>query len=132
MSPEVMQVGAGLNQRSRAKYVAEAKKRVAKGAAWLDTERPRWWRSVKVTMLDMEKPSMCVLGQVFAKDAMKSQRYDRFISHGYDIVFNAHQRKITTHGFNVQGGGPTYDELHFAWLDEIRARRNASRNAKAR
>jgi hypothetical protein len=43
---------------------ARLTKRVASGAAWLDTHRPGWRAEVSVETLDMNSPFSCVLGQV--------------------------------------------------------------------
>lgn len=42
--------------------------RVARGAKWMDTNVPYWWKQVEVNTLDMASPCSCVLGQVFADD----------------------------------------------------------------
>jgi hypothetical protein len=43
----------------------EAAERVARGVARLDAHRPEWRRRLSFSMLDMESPTLCILGQVF-------------------------------------------------------------------
>jgi hypothetical protein len=122
MSPEVMQVGARLNQRSRAKYVADARKRVARGAKWLDQQKPNWFRKVRTTQLRMDHGLMCVLGQLY------SPGDDQWDETGYSAAEKEHPGKMKWGGFiTLDTGGPTYDELQAAWLDAIATRRKAAR-----
>lgn len=42
--------------------------RVAKGAAWLDEHCPNWITRIDLELLDIELPTLCVLGQSFGLD----------------------------------------------------------------
>jgi len=120
-----MAVGARLTDRARAKFVADANKRVARGAKWLDKERPNWFRKVRITALQMEQKDTCVLGQVFAADVNNSLEW------GYDVASARYALDADSLGFNEGddfSDGPTFDELQDAWIAAIRTRRKAARS----
>lgn len=47
------------------KTVNTAATRVARGAAWLDTHYPNWWKTIDLGTLNVASCTRCVLGQVF-------------------------------------------------------------------
>jgi hypothetical protein len=47
----------------------EVESRVAAGAAWMDEKAPGWEDQVNILTLDIGIPFVCVLGQVFGRQA---------------------------------------------------------------
>ena len=45
-----------------------ARECVARGAAWLDENKPGWRESVDPKRLNIESPDICVIGQVFREE----------------------------------------------------------------
>lgn len=45
--------------------VANLRKSVARGAAWLDVKHPGWFEKIDVGKLDLEYCTTCVLGQLY-------------------------------------------------------------------
>jgi len=115
----VMRIGHRLVENLRAAHVADAEQRVARGAKLLDKKRPGWWRKVRFKDFDMAEPCHCVLGQVF-KDKADDD------TDGYNAALPLLRLSATggtTHGFEAESEGPAYDELQFAWWQEISRRR---------
>jgi len=72
----------------------DVQERVARGAAWLDENRPGWRDAISLQELDMRSGCDCVLGQVYATDAIDGD--------GYHYVL----RKLIG------------SEIHYAWAAE--------------
>ena len=68
---------------------ARARECVARGVAWLDEVAPEWRGRVPEGEIQMESPSFCVCGWVFAADAALGElrdQYDEAPSCGYDYA----------------------------------------------
>lgn len=120
-------------------YTAEqAHKAAAKGAEWLDKKCPTWFNEINVDTLKLSDPFVCVLGQTAPCILGKPLR---LFQSGYASVLRAQEvadqsawaRRL---GFDVPT--PTrihmnlvsermarYEMLQIAWLEIIRARREA-------
>lgn len=115
------------------KYTAEmAHAAVAKGAAWLDTRCPEWFREIKVERLNLDSPTFCVLGQT-ARCLLGEKPNGRALRGGYDIVLETlgiRDKSAVDMGFNlpldwdlpVQKIDARYEMLTIAWQEYIRER----------
>lgn len=88
-------------------------KRIAKGMAWLDKNRPGWVKKIKHTQLRMVSPTYCVIGQTFGNF--------------FDVI---NERTITeeyakTLGFTLSGSAPNkkWDTLTREWQEAIKQRK---------
>lgn len=121
-------------------YTAEqAHRAAAKGAEWLDKKCPHWFNEIDVDKLKMSDPFVCVLGQT--AECILGRPVSLFNT-GYTSVLR--QLSIVDssawakrHGFDIPI--PTqirlgvvsekvarYEMLQIAWLEIIRARREAA------
>lgn len=57
--------------------------RVARGADWLDTNYPDWWRTINLDLLDVGDCTVCVLGQLYGDFEEGARRFAQ--SHGLDV-----------------------------------------------
>lgn len=102
-------------------------KRVAKGAALLDEQKPGWWNgkkkaSIDLGVLNLGLPCLCILGQLYPST-------NRYFGSG----FNTGRRELdltwkdcVTRGFIVDVEDKEqqhYGALRQRWLELIRARR---------
>jgi len=95
------------------------RRRVRKGARWLDEHMPNWYDLVVIGSLDMSRRCSCVLGQ---------------ITGDYNYVVDAEvptnllpplvDRTAVTHGFDADSGD--YDLLEDLWVREIATRREGA------
>ena len=83
--------------------LTEAKRRVKRGAEYLDEVRPGWAHEIDIKTLEMANYSLCILGQLDLWDAFM-----------YD-----HPGESKQHGFTGSIGDVTYDTLQYCWLTEI-------------
>ena len=102
----------------------------ARGAEYLDTNHPGWYRKVRITDLDMSNSKVCILGFCFG------DYWEALAKITSKPIFRASdndERWAVTHGFNVpaflqmQGG---YERLALSWLPLIRERRKARKQVK--
>jgi hypothetical protein len=91
----------------------DAAARVARGAAWLDGERPGWAGIIRLHELSMSSCSRCVLGQLFGDYRSR-----------VDVSDLPAERWAFLHGFNTCAESG-WAALHAAWLAEIEKRRTA-------
>lgn len=63
--------------------------RVARGAAWLDENKPEWWRRVSLIELEMASPCRCVLGQVFGDFYLAPLNNPDVYEMGFDLRVQA-------------------------------------------
>lgn len=118
-------------------YLASIPKRVAKGVAWLDANRPGWQDKIEVVRLSMPDSCRCVLGQVFAAEAMVEDPFTPYA--GFDYALNEvvtaeeyqnadHENWADLHGFDlpVLANEADWDELQAEW-ERVIAERRAGR-----
>lgn len=111
--------------------VMTVEQRVAKGAEWLDSERPGWELEIDVATLDLSNTCLCVLGQVYSAAALTCQEVHRTpvcnfdgVGSGFNWVHNhmKHQPDwMWEHGFDDLN---TFAQLQPAWLSLIKERLN--------
>lgn len=109
------------------------KARVKKGAALLDQAIPGWWRRVVFNRLDMGDCNSCVLGQVYAGGANKVPGYEEDgFNFGCRELGLTQRQTAGSLGFDCYKDEDwiTFHLLRDFWIEEISARRKASR-AKA-
>lgn len=105
---------------------AKLRKKVERGAKWLDGKYPDWWRDVNLSKLKMSNGHRCILGQT-AK-SLASECAPGFT--GYDRVLwkYGHYRDkwATRHGFSA-----IYSEewsmLECAWSEQVSQREEAAK-----
>ena len=122
--------------------------RVQTGAAWLDLTYPGWYRSIDLSILDVAKCDVCVLGQIYtgcipegergqilAQAMLDKPRY--WSPFGYNVLSELHQLtlpELEAMGFvlitpdnceceNLCTCIPAYPELTDAWTTLIIQRR---------
>jgi hypothetical protein len=99
--------------------------RVAKGAAWLDEQRPGWWREgpggIDLGRLEMRDVCMCVLGQVYAEAAFSEWHEDDGSPYesGFEYAADALAAPAVAGGFDTA-----------AWTPDLEYRERAVRNAE--
>jgi hypothetical protein len=103
-------------------------KRRDAGAAWLDKQRPGWWKPERFDLdkLDMTSGCCCVGGQVFDQDAQECDA-----DTGYDILTALLDRRELEYGYGFLAEprcGVMPGDLAAAWRELILARR-AGRSA---
>jgi hypothetical protein len=103
--------------------VAEARSRVAKGAALLDDKRPGWADRIDLASLDMGCCSQCVLGQVFGSFFWAASGFwpihdlkQRAEEHGFDLN--------TADADSVAAAEEEWTILRNAWVGIIQERRS--------
>lgn len=105
----------------------KARESVARGAALLDSAKPRWWEQIDLGRLQVMNPDCCVLGQVYEP----VEREDGF-AEGLDAL-GLDDVSAVRYGFDAQWGAPgedglpkaviTYGDLLRAWRELIGSRR---------
>jgi hypothetical protein len=78
--------------------------RVARGAALLDSEIPGWWQLIDVDSLDINDCYACVIGQLFADEAMHWNPFEVGAAWliGRDAYgCDTHAPALIDHGFSV-------------------------------
>lgn len=96
--------------------IEEARARVARGAAHLDTIDPTWHERIDVGTLDLSKSCRCICGQL-----AEGERWD-----GSEIVRAFFRVKGTDDSYNVgilANGSTEYSLLQDAWVEAIADRR---------
>jgi hypothetical protein len=106
--------------------------RVAKGAALLDVEHPRWAAEIAVEDLRMASCDACVLGQIYGRYSRGVRRLDlndtpsggfiggRAADHGFTLTDNEHrEERIGAFG---DDRSPVWGALADAWRAEITRR----------
>lgn len=97
---------------------------VARGAAWLDENRPGWEFKIDLGELNLMLPDCCVLGQVDGNfwDSLRRQaEFNR------DTPFFDETGWAASHGFFIRDGNETrriseYNQLTDAWRTLIKDR----------
>ena len=127
---------------------ATAKRRAAKGAAFLDSVWPAWWRHVRINQLDLGSGCNCVLGQLGKMDEEDDESYSKFIAGPYcdrrpleqywldrGPAGRLRARLVQSRDAAIRRGfdQPSSDPQVWAWLteawrDEIRTRAKAARS----
>lgn len=103
-------------------------RRINRGVALLDQERPGWWERIDLDRLDLHRDDLCVVGLEFEKDP------DYLASGlGNPFIFGAKRLNVRTeratrqHGFFTFRNTPkSYTALTQAWhkrIKQIRAER---------
>lgn len=104
--------------------IDEARTRVARGAAHLDTVRPGWHDRIDVGTLTLHDPCGCVLGQLCGTRWWTD----------WTVVFDMTDEQIEAYGFDItESDDDNYDEnidavevfaqLQDAWIEAIADRR---------
>lgn len=113
--------------------VMTVEQRVAKGAEWLDSERPGWELEIDVATLDLSNTCLCVLGQVYSAAALSCQCQAHKLEYmcnfngqaaGFNWVHNHMNHGpqwMWEHGFDDLH---TFTQLQPAWLSLIKERLN--------
>jgi hypothetical protein len=108
-------------------------KRVARGAAWLDSICPDWRGRIGVDYLDLRFPSLCVLGQVFADEASERgwangyamvtvpspDGHEFAVTHGFTSDYEADSTRPLDERLSLEDAA--WNELREAWIDELGA-----------
>lgn len=118
------------------------KRRVAKGAAWLDEVDPTWFNTVRVDQLQMSNGCRCVIGQLVRDIAPKRAFTDVVLADGEDpAMVPAALRGLilsmaaaTRFGFEFDESRDSYEydidtdyaHLERLWINEITARRGGA------
>lgn len=100
--------------------MANRKERIAKGIEFLDKKAPGWCDKVDLEVLDLGSSYLCVLGQVFNKQAKRS----RICEDGFDFGSGRLPSTASSseYGFNMNyEKGEEYFPLTQAWKRAIRA-----------
>jgi hypothetical protein len=127
-----------------------AEQAVQNGAAWLDLTYPGWYRNIDLSILDVSRCNVCVLGQVYTghipdgeRNAVLAQAMLTMSPHvypmGYTVLSARHElsaAELHSMGFlgvmvgcglpecdDCDPGRPTYAELTDAWTTLIIGRR---------
>jgi|SRR5687767_5337109 len=127
-----------------------AEQAVQNGAAWLDLTYPGWYRSIDLSILDVSRCNVCVLGQVYTGHIPAEERNGVLAQAmvtmspyvypmGYTVLSARHELsavELRSMGFlgvvadcevpecdNCDPGRPTYAELTDAWTTLIIGRR---------
>lgn len=98
---------------------ADLAERVAVGAAWLDKMKPGWERLVDPAALQMQSPSWCICGLVFAVEAKQRD------SCGYYYAENMFPSPVgggVELGFSTDRGVPAWRILDELWLTLVKER----------
>ena len=105
--------------------------RVKRGAALLDKKMPKWFTSIDLTMLDMESPNACILGQSGSYNGDTywevGEKLKVIIRHDW-VGGETNQSKAITHGFNIENSGgqksisKSYSMLAELWAVEVALR----------
>lgn len=94
-----------------------AKRRAARGAAFLDQERPGWFTQINLTRLDIDSCSWCIAAQLSGKYGFTTGCKQLGLGH----------KKAAKFGMDSNGaGGDEYARLTRAWVKEIMFRREAA------
>lgn len=95
---------------------------IARGAAWLDENKPGWERLIDPSMLEMKEPCRCILGQVFEQEACELSdgniRWDGYslaLHQVYGLTFMPSSWAIG-HGFNIDDPDPSDEKGDYAEL----------------
>ena len=89
--------------------------RVARGAAWLDSEQPGWERRIDLATLDLQDSCRCVLGQVFGTEL----HHDGFRWALSNLTVPA----VIGLGFDEPPfAAPSWEELDEAWIALLKER----------
>lgn len=95
-----------------------ARVRAARGAAFLDIEKPGWYSLIDLTKLDMGSSYHCVLGQLGPETDSSRTPYG-VITEELMLPY----RQQASHGFCCDHYPVSYDELEEAWKEQINARK---------
>lgn len=100
--------------------------RVTRGARWLDEHGPAdWWERIDYDLLNIQDPSACILGQVFAEAAVAPQS-----GYGYaalaDLFEHHHphvlgRKEVSFNGFCAVTRNDQF-ALREAWIEYIEER----------
>lgn len=115
---------------------------VKRGAKLLDSLVPNWPRKIRKSTLELDDPSMCVLGQVWGNFHSGLRKMAEKAIHVHlkasplkkirtpdgnivsDLVENATEINAEFYGFDIlDTNNASYERLGQAWLREIDARR---------
>lgn len=114
----------------------EARRRVQRGARWLDLIAPGWEASIDLSTLAMVSPMDCILGQVFAyRGSGMGSGYGwarRYLLGGTENIYGSSDREslVLAQRLGFHPGGllgestetASVDDLETVWRDVIEKR----------
>jgi hypothetical protein len=111
--------------------IDEARSRVAKGAAHLDTVRPGWWDAIDVGTLALSNPCGCIVGQLvpgttFSNFTRQARRVFPVTTNGWPWGVDLDARDVDAGGMGLACAAD-FDRgfvlLQDAWIEAIADRR---------
>lgn len=93
--------------------------RAAKGATFLDSRNPGWYKDIEIGILDMHSVFDCVLGQVFGDFFIAVEDLGLLVLDTYDYGFDIPVREQGT----TVPNSPLWRALESSWKAEINKRR---------